>query len=122
MIEINNLTRGRVDKRFIKKIIETVLRGERSYDKDISVAIVGQNTIRKLNRIYLKRNRATDVLSFSDPPEIVICSSIIKRNAKIFGEPFKREFARVVIHGILNVLGRRTIRKEEHYLRKLIRI
>ncbi len=89
---------------------------------DLSIALVGSAKIRKLNKIYLKKNRVTDTLAFSEnskfkistvsthqPPkslgEIVICLREVKKNAKRFGQSYKKELARVLIHGILHLLG-----------------
>ena len=107
MIEINNLTTSRVDTIFLKRIAEKVLDGEKAKTKDLSIAFVGPARIKELNKKYRKKNRATDVLSFSydNSGEIVICLLEVKKNAKRFGSKFKTELARVLIHGILHFLG-----------------
>jgi len=113
MIEINNLTTNPIDEEFLKKISEKVLKRERqehpSYGRvpDLSIALVGQGRIRELNKKYRGKNRVTDVLSFpgNGLGEIVICLREVKKNAKRFGSTFEKELARVLIHGILHLLG-----------------
>ena len=109
MIEVNNLTTIRIDEEFLKKIASKVLKNEKQKTKDLSIALVGRKRIRELNKKYRKKNRATDVLSFSDEQiglgEIVICIREIKKNAKKFNCALKEELARVLIHGILHLLG-----------------
>jgi len=109
MIEINTLTTSPADKSFFKKIAYKVLAGEKKKKSNLSIALIGQKRIKALNRKYLKKNRATDVLAFPDKEfglgEIVICPSEIKKNAKRFNARFKIELARVLIHGILHLLG-----------------
>jgi len=109
MIEINNLFKGeeKIDKAFIKKTAENVLKEEGVFNKnmEISIAIVDSLEIKKINNHYRKKNKPTDVLSFGkigeDLLEIVICPKEVKKN----GEVFKEELKRVVIHGILHLIG-----------------
>ena len=132
MVEVNNLSEkyGKLDKDFIKKTAEKVLREEEAGIKqEISIAIVDPSEIRKLNRKYRKKNKATDVLSFGkigeDVPEIVICPEEVEKN----GDNFKKELAEVVIHGTLHLLGydhekkkkdaEEMFEKQEKYLSKI---
>jgi len=132
MIEINNLSRKyrRLDKGFLKKTAEKVLKGEKiKTKKEISIAIVDSLEIKKLNKQYRKKNKPTDVLSFgkidSDISEIVICPEEVEKN----GDDFKKEMAEVVIHGMLHLLGHdhekkkseaeTMFKKQEEYLSKI---
>lgn len=123
MIEVNNLTSGRIDEKFLKRVASLVLVQEKK-EKKLSLALVGQKRIKELNRKYRKKNRATDVLSFSygDSGEVVLCPGIIRKNAKEGRLPFKKELARILIHGLLHLLGyghQKIRKKEEYYLSKL---
>ena len=124
MIEINNLTESKIDFDVIKKIVEKVLTGEGfSETAELSIAFVGSGRMRKLNKTYRKKNRVTDVLSFSEKTiplgklkigeiekiqgfgEMVICPKQIQKNAKEFNTSFGGELKKVVIHGVLHLLG-----------------
>jgi probable rRNA maturation factor len=132
MIEINNLSDGykKIDKVFLKKIAEKVLKGEGNKKKiELSIAIVNPEEIRKLNKKYRKKNKPTDVLSFGeiggDVSEIVICSEEVEKN----GKNFKKELALVLIHGLLHLFkyehektkkeAEKMFQKQEEYLSKL---
>lgn len=131
MIEINNLTAIGIKKEFFKKIAKIVLEGEKQTKKELSIALVGQGRIRELNKRYRDKNRATDVLAFPGDGlrEIVICLREVKKNAKRFGSTFEKELARVLIHGVLHLLGydhekdkqlaEKMKEKEEYYLLQL---
>ena len=135
MIEINNFTKEKINKKFFKKVIEFVLKKEGKDKKGLSLAFVGALRIKKLNKKYLKRNYPTDVLSFPEQEwglgEIVICPFKVKKNAKKFNSSFKKELARVLIHGILHLLGydherskkeaEKMRKKEEYYLSQIIK-
>lgn len=107
MIEINNLTDSKINENFFKKTANNVLRGEKARKISLSIAFVPKKRIKELNKRYRKKNKATDVLSFlyNGLGEIIICPRQVKENAKRFGEGFKKELARVLIHGILHLLG-----------------
>ena len=115
MIEINNLTTSpRTDEGFLKRVAEKVLKEENKSGTDLSIVLVGEGRMRELNKKYRGKNRATDVLSFSynDSGEIVICLREVKKNIKKFKSTFEKELSRVLIHGILHLLG------EDHEISK----
>jgi probable rRNA maturation factor len=108
MLEINNLTDQKIDKRFLENIVERVLKGEKKKIKELSLALVEKERIKELNKTYRAKNRPTDVLAFNDKKElkeIIISPSEVKKNAKKFKISFKKELTRVLIHGLLHILG-----------------
>ena len=106
MVEVNNLTRSRIEKALFKRIAENVLRKEKSRI-DLSVAFVGQAVMKELNKKYRRKDKSTDVLSFSygQAGEVVICPEVVKANAQEYGVSAREELRRVLIHGILHILG-----------------
>ena len=137
MVEINNLTFTKISKEFLKKVAVGILKGEGKKDYYLSVALVGLSRIKKLNKKYLNRDYGTDVLAFPETDkfpginnlgEIIICLQMVKKNAKRINTSFKEELARVLIHGILHLLGydheksdkgaKVMEKKENYYLKK----
>lgn len=138
MIEINNLTFTSISKSYLKKVSETVLKGEGKKNFYLSIALIGVSRIKKLNKKYLKRDYPTDVLVFPETEgclkinnlgEIIICPQVVKKNAKKFKLTFKKELSKVLIHGILHLLGydheksrkeaEKMERRENYYLKKM---
>jgi len=128
MVEINNLTRFKFDKKRLARLSEKILEREKKLI-DLSITFVGPEEIQKLNQKYRKINKPTDVLSFTykNFGEIVICPPMVKKNAERFGETAEKELRRVLIHGILHILGYdhkkkddKMIKKQEYYLKKLL--
>lgn len=91
-------------------------------DRSFSLAIVSEVEIKKLNLIYRGKNQATDVLSFAELDakeivpqidnknvqelgEIIICESVMKRQAKLYGWSREKELARLVTHGLVHLCG-----------------
>lgn len=106
MIEINNLTATPINDDFLKKVAERILKEEKR-EADLSIALVGLNRIRELNKKYRKKDKITDVLSFkyNHSGEVVICPQEVKKDAERLKSAFKKELARVLIHGTLHLLG-----------------
>jgi len=110
MLEINNLTNFVLDKRSFSTVAKKVLKGENRETATLSLAFVGKEEIKKLNKKFRKKNKATDVLSFklshgNSLGEIVICPEVVKENSLKYGVDFKKEMIKVFAHGILHLLG-----------------
>ena len=66
--------------------------------------------IKKLNKKFLKKDKTTDILSFSSIEEnslgeLVLCVEKIKQQAKEHELSFKGEISYLLLHGLLHLLG-----------------
>jgi len=100
-------------------MVKTILRHEGIAAADLSFVFVTDRTIKALNKKYLQRNHATDVLAFdlstdelsskkskaSLTGEIIISVEAAVKNAKLYHATLKAEITLYVIHGILHLLG-----------------
>lgn len=80
--------------------------------KELVIAFLDEDEARKLNKTYRGKNYATDVLSFSadasDPNslgELVICPTVISRQAREHRILVREELGYMVLHGFLHLLG-----------------
>lgn len=75
----------------------------------VSVAIVGDGQMRRLNRIYHGVDSTTDVLTFplrqEGVVEIIVCYHQAVRQAKAAGWATARELELLVAHGMLHAAG-----------------
>ncbi len=104
-VDINNLSGVETDVELLKKVAKKTLSKEKKKDYSLSIALVDGKTMREINKKYRGQNRETDVLSFAETNdfperenylgEIVICPSQVE----------KEEMVKVLIHGILHLLG-----------------
>lgn len=89
---------------------------KKKYRPDLDIIFVDKKTICKLNRSFFGKRNPTDVIAFPygrirDPrqespvDEIYICIPVARANARLYGEPVEREITRLVVHGILHLLG-----------------
>src|SRR3989339_2005047 len=86
-IEVNQKIGEKITKIKLEKVVAEALKIIGRKSGKISVAIVGDNEIKKLNKKYRDKDKVTDVLSFgySASPllgEIVICIPQVKRQGK----------------------------------------
>ena len=105
----------KLSKKYIESVIETVMVDLKKKNKEISVHLVGDKKMKTMNRIYRKINKTTDVIAFAvqegrvfdeaDLGDIFINVNQVERQSKKQSIPYKEEFARVLIHGILHLNG-----------------
>lgn len=107
----------RVDRRRLRRRAGAVLRALDRADSELSVALVDDVAIAELNERHRDRPRATDVLSFSllDGPhserrgallgDVVVSLETAERQARRAGRSLDDEVLRLLIHGVLHLLG-----------------
>ena len=84
-------------------------------DAEVSVRLVTEEEMTRLNHQYRGRDSATNVLSFpADLPadlehpllgDIVICSAVVAREAVEQGKGEQQHWAHMLVHGCLHLLG-----------------
>ncbi len=98
----------------VERAVDLVLRGERVSDAVVSVAFVREQAIARLNWRHLRHRGPTDVISFGLAPavqgapvsgDIYISPDVARRNARAHGAGIREELLRLVVHGVLHVLG-----------------
>ena len=123
-IYIKNLQRStRLDALKIKRNLARALRLLGLSQTELSVVFVNSERMRRLNARYRGIDRATDVLSFplsdNDPKrvgdkrgegpfplgDIILCVPKALLQAKEYGIPFSEETLRLLVHGLLHLVG-----------------
>lgn len=87
--------------------------------KSLSLIIVNDKQMRDINFQYRDLDKTTDVLSFPDTEEdylgdIFISLDKVKLQAVEYEHSEMEEFARLLIHGILHLMGYDHIKDEDH--------
>lgn len=108
-VQIKSSLRGAIPAALLVRAARAAL-GRRS--AQVSIAIVGDARMRRMNRDALGHDYTTDVLSFDhgDSPEglqieLVVCLPFAARAAREHGLPLEQELARYVVHGCLHCIG-----------------
>ena len=95
-------------------VARLALRAERVSNALLSITILGDRAIAALNRRHLGHRGPTDVISFgfarptADGPvvgDVYIGLAAARRNAAAAGVTLREELVRLVVHGVLHVLG-----------------
>jgi probable rRNA maturation factor len=96
----------------VRRVVETVLRGERRRAL-ISITFLGRDAMRRLNAEHKGHDHPTDVLSFAmaDPAgravgDVYVCPWVAAREARARRISLRQELIRLVVHGTLHALGR----------------
>ncbi len=74
----------------------------------LSVALVAEKKSREINKKYRKKDKPTNVLSFAfseNEGEILLCPTVIKREAKNLDRTYKEWLDFLVVHGMLHLKG-----------------
>ena len=122
----------------VRRTVDCVLRGERVAAAEFSITFMSSQQMRVLNRRTFGRDRATDVIAFPFQHQehvvgdVYVCPSVARRSAEEEGINRREEETRLVIHGVLHVLGhehprgRRRVnspmwQRQERYVRQMLR-
>ena len=110
-----SIARGRFAKapvELLERAVRRTLRAERVEAAEVSLALLGDEEIRELNRCHLGRDSPTDSLSFAlhQAGEAVVGDVYVgvdqaHRQALEEGVTEVEELVRLAIHGTLHVLG-----------------
>jgi len=99
----------------VRSILLEVLEGEKFTGKAVLNVVLADNVfIQALNEKFLKRSHPTDVLAFdlgeedgSLEGEIYVNLDQAWEQAQDYGVSFENEWQRLIIHGVLHLLGYR---------------
>lgn len=111
----SSLRQWHVRTRAITLLTQAILNKARHPTAHLSLSLVGRTRMRQLNSTYRNRDYATDVLAFPAEPlkgqeeiflgDVVICLPTAQAQAATFGNTPDQELLRLLIHGILHLLG-----------------
>ncbi len=98
-----------------RKMLAASLKELGSGRSELSVFFTDDPGIKGLNRLYLGKDRPTDVLSFpmDDPAiigDIAISVERAREQSREFGVGLDEELARLLVHGLLHLLGHDHVR------------
>ena len=102
----------RFNKRKTTAWINAVAHKHKTVIKEISYVFCSDSYLLTINKQYLNRNTLTDIITFQlsekDQPieaEIYISVERVLENAKTYKSAFDKELHRVIIHGVLHLIG-----------------
>ncbi|MAM05626.1 MAG: rRNA maturation RNase YbeY [Flavobacteriales bacterium] len=130
MISFQNLTSiKKINTTETERLIKKIILSETKEVGDIVCLFCDDNYLLNINIKYLNHDYFTDVITFDYCEKDIISGDIlislerVVENAKKYNVSFLTEFYRVVIHGLLHLLGyndktkseKELMRKKENY-------
>lgn len=100
-------------KAILKKWISEIVKSDDQQIDDLNYIFCSDEYLLDINRQYLDHDYYTDIITFDNREEesepissdIFISIDRIKDNSNLLGVNFEHELHRVLIHGVLHLLG-----------------
>jgi len=122
------------DKRKVKQWLKDTIEAEGFELDDLTYIFCSDAYLLQINQQYLNHDTYTDIITFDNSVaqlditgDIFISIDRIRENAVKFGQTFTNELHRVIVHGVLHLLGykdktpndnKKMTQKEDEYLGK----
>ncbi len=114
--EVIKSTPAPVSKEDIVAVVKKIARYEKKIQGEVEIHVVTAGEIQKLNKQFRGINKPTDVLSFGWQEDgtvlpggmlgqVYLCYGYISQQARRFKVSAREEFVRMLIHGLLHVVG-----------------
>lgn len=120
------------DSRVVSKWIRLVILQEARIHVNLNFVFCSDEYLRQINNKFLRHDTYTDIVTFDNSEhlgevegDIFISIDRVSENALKFKRPFFEELSRVIIHGVLHLIGyddktpsqkRQMRKKEDTYL------
>jgi rRNA maturation RNase YbeY len=120
-ISVNKLFKFNLSRKIYKWLADSVIK-KNFIIGDINIIFCNDKYLLNLNINYLSHKTLTDIITFDYSYENVISGDLyisinrIKSNAEKFHVTFEKELNRVMIHGILHLMGYKDELKSERNL------
>ena len=99
----------------LENAADLTLQEEKKRDSVVNLKIVGTAEMQQLNKEFRNKDRATNVLSFTNDDlskdvtknigDIAISYDFVKQEAKDHGKSFSDHVIHMLVHGIYHILG-----------------
>jgi len=103
-----------VESKLLSKIAHRALEVLGLSKVELSIVLVSDAQIKRLNKLYRNKDKPTDVLSFPIGEkvedwlilgDIVISVDTARRQAQELGHSLEEELKRLLVHGLVHLLG-----------------
>ena len=108
------------NKKEIRALLKKICKKENKKISFINCVFCSDNRLLEINKKYLNHTSLTDVVTFDFTTnkktiegDVYISIDRVKENAKKYKQLFKTELLRIIIHGLLHLIGFSDKTKEE---------
>lgn len=117
------------ERSLTKRWLKLVAESEIKRIGDVNVIFCSDNYILDVNIKYLQHDYFTDIITFDYCEKSILSGDLfisidsVRENANFYGTEFKEELNRVIVHGLLHLIGYddhspediATMRRKENY-------
>lgn len=102
-----NLKNKRLNNRWLNLVAESEIKRV----GDISVIFCSDGYLLDINKRYLRHDYLTDIITFDYTEgdrlsgDLFISVDTVRANAEEYGSDFEQELCRVMVHGVLHLIG-----------------
>jgi probable rRNA maturation factor len=90
---------------YVRDVARVVARAMAAAACQASVVLTDDRTIRRLNARDRGRNKPTNVLTYEQPPEILLGLGTVRTEARAAGKTVAAHLSHLLIHGALHLRG-----------------
>jgi probable rRNA maturation factor len=95
----------RLWRAYVRDVRRVVARAMRVAGCGADVVLTDDRTVRRLNFKDRGRNKATNVLTYEQPPEILLAFGVVRREAREAGKSVAAHLSHLLVHGALHLQG-----------------
>ncbi|MFA5641243.1 MAG: rRNA maturation RNase YbeY [Bacteroidales bacterium] len=113
-----NFTHKRLCTKWIKEVVNQLSISNLGIG-NINIVFCSDDYILSVNNQFLKHNYYTDIITFDYSHnnllsgDLIISIDTVKENSLLYETTFREELNRVIIHGILHLMGYKDCTKQE---------
>lgn len=99
------------DRTKLRRWLSSVARDHGHSVNEVAFVLMSDDALLEFNSRYLQHNDYTDVITFDGQTgtgvsgDVLMSHDRIRENAKFFGASTQHELRRVMVHGLLHLLG-----------------
>ena len=90
---------------YVRDVARVVARTLRAAGCEADVVLTDDRTVRRLNYRDRGKNKPTNVLTYEQPPEILLALGVVRREAAREGKAVRAHLVHLLVHGALHLQG-----------------
>ncbi|NNM58074.1 rRNA maturation RNase YbeY [Acidocella sp.] len=90
---------------YVRDVARVVARTLRAAGCEADVVLTDDRTVRRLNCRDRGKNKPTNVLTYEQPPEILLALGVVRREAAREGKAVRAHLVHLLVHGALHLQG-----------------
>jgi len=90
---------------YVRDVSRLVARTMQAADCEADVVLTDDATVKRLNFLDRGKNKPTNVLTYEQPPEILLAFGVVRREAMREGKSIAAHLTHLLVHGALHLHG-----------------